>query len=190
MNEETIINLKNYYMRIFKTILFTITILSTLTLSAQQTNQAGVEKETTEKTYNYYLDGKPIKNSVVVETVRNQAVLLEESDKNKINQDRIMPPIAVLKTVKIDNDADNFYDEIIKFSYTTDTKTDFTLVSDKNNLMVAVEDGENVSILESMSIDINEANNNDKAYVFTMNNGGKLTLKVDSYKTMSNKESK
>ncbi len=177
-------------MKFFKTILLSITLLTGTTIIAQENNQAGVAKETTKKTYKLYQNGELIKNSVLIETTRNQAVMLDKKDRHKVNQDRILPPTAVVKMVKIDNDADEYYDEIIKFSYTTDEKTDFTLVSSKNDLMLAVEDGENITILENMTISMDEAMNSKKAYVFTTNDGNKVQLKVASFEKMNQKDSK
>jgi hypothetical protein len=129
-------------MKIYKSLILATALLTGTISIAQDKNQEGVTKESTKKTYKLYQNGELIKNSVLIETVRNQAVMLDKDDKNKIDQSRIMPPTAVTKTVKIDNDSDESYDEIIKFSYTTEEKTDFTLVSNKDHLMLAVEDGE------------------------------------------------
>jgi hypothetical protein len=181
------INPKNIKMKIYKTILLSITLLTGTTILAQDTEQAGVAKETTKKTYKLYQDGELIKNSVLIETTRNQAVMLNEKDSNKVNQERIIPPTVVIKTVKIDNDADEFYDEVIKFSYTTSEKTDFTLVSTKNDLMVAVEDGENIRVLKNMTISMNQDMNTKKAYVFTTDNGNDIELKVESFEKMNQK---
>lgn len=172
-------------MKIIKTIILAITLITGTALFAQETEQSGMAKETTKKTYKMYQDGKLIKNSVVIETTRNQAVMLNEQDENKVNQERIIPPTVVVKTVKIDNDADAFFDEIIKFSYTTKEKTDFTLVSTKDDLMVAVEDGENITILENMVISKGDEIDTKKAFVFTTDNGNEIEFKLESFEQMS-----
>ncbi len=178
-------------MKIYKTIAISIALLTGTTTFAQDATQAGVSKESTKKTYKLYQNGELIKNSVLIETTRNQAVMLEKEDKDNVNQDRVIPPTVVVKTVKIDNDADNQYDEVVKFSYTTSAKTDFTLVSGRDNLMVAVEDGENLSILENRSINLDDEMNPEKAYVFTLDDGNEIEFKVESFNKMdSSSESK
>jgi len=177
-------------MKIYKTIILSIALLTGTVTFAQEAEQAGVAKETTKKTYKLYQDGELIKNSVLIETTRSQAVMLNIEDENKVNQERIIPPTVVVKTVKIDNDVDEFYDEIIKFSYTTNEKTDFTLVSTKDDLMVAVEDGENITILENMTISMDEAMSSKKAYVFTTNDGNEIQFKLESFEKMNQKDSK
>jgi hypothetical protein len=177
-------------MKIYRTVVLATALLIGTLAIAQDKNQEGVTKESTKKTYKLYQDGELIKNSVLIETVRNQAVMLDSEDKNKIDQSRIMPPTVVMKTVKIDNDADDRYDEVIKFSYTTKEKTDFTLVSSKDNLMLAVEDGENITILENRIISLDEEFNPKKAYVFTTDNGNKVEFHLKSFERMNQKESK
>lgn len=177
-------------MRNYKTIVLAIALLIGTTMLAQVNSQAGIATESKEKTYKLYQDGELIKNSVLIETTRNQAVMLNTEDKNNVNQSRVIPPTVVVKTVKIDNDADDNYDEIIKFSYTTNEKTDFTLISNSDDLMVAVEDGENISILKDMTINTKDGIENKKAHVFTTDNGNEIELKVESFERMNQKESK
>ncbi|GMN08837.1 hypothetical protein MTsPCn9_07070 [Croceitalea sp. MTPC9] len=177
-------------MKIYKTIVLSIALITGTIATAQEAEQSGVAKESTKKTYKLYKKGELIKNSVLIETTRNQVVMLDKNDKEKINQDRIIPPTVVVKTVKIDNDADDLYDEVVKFSYTTKEKTDFTLVSSENDLMLAVEDGENITILENMTISMEDNMNLEKAYVFTMEDGKEIELKVESFQKVNEKKSK
>lgn len=177
-------------MRNYKTIVLAMALLTGTTMLAQVNSQAGIATESKEKTYKLYKDGELIKNSVLIETTRNQAVMLNTEDKNNVNQSRVIPPTVVVKIVKIDNDADDNYDEIIKFSYTTNEKTDFTLISNSDDLMVAVEDGENISILKDMTINTKDAIEGKKAHVFITDNGNEIELKVESFEIMSQKKSK
>lgn len=177
-------------MKIYKTILLATTLLTGTILIAQDKNQEGVTKETTKKTYKLYQNGELIKNAVLIETVRNQAVMLDKEDANKVDQSRVLPPTAVMKTVMIDNDADESYDEIIKFSYTTKEKTDFTLVSNKDQLLLAVEEGDNITILENRIISLDEDFDPKKAYVFTTDNGNEVAFKLKSFERMHQKDSK
>jgi hypothetical protein len=177
-------------MKIYKIGILAIALLLGTVVTAQEKKQEGLTKESAKKTYKLYQNGELIKNSVWIETVRSQAVLLNEKDKNKIDQSRVIPPTAVIKTVKIDNDADDSYDEVIKFSYITEDKTDFTLVSSNDDLMVAVEDGENITILEDRTISIDGAMNSKKSYVFTTDNGNKVEFHLKSFERKNRKDSK
>ena len=112
-----------------------------------------------------------IENSVRITTTVKSAVMLDKKN-NGVNRERIYPPKLVIKTVEIDNDADNLYDEKIRFSYMTDERTDFTLVSKNNDVMLAVEDGENITVLENQKLF--KANQSNRAtYVYTSEDGDK-----------------
>lgn len=157
-----------------------LTLLVATSALAQEANPKETAKETTQKTYKFYENGKMVENSVKITTVKKQAVMTEEEEKNQIDQTRVLPPKTVIKTVEIDNNNDESFDEIIEFSYITESDTDFTLVSDNANLMVAVEDGENLTILKDMTISKEGLNDPKRAYVFTNKDGKDVEFYVKS----------
>ena len=177
-------------MKKIKIIIPVIILLIGTTVMAQEADPSGVTKESTKKTYNLYKDGKLIKNAVLIETARNHTIAFDSQDENKIDSDRIPTPAVVVKTVKIDNDADDNYDEVIKFSYTTNKKTDFTLVSSEKDLLLAVEDGKNIKVLENMTISKDDNSSPDKIHVFTLDDGNEVQMKLESFDEMNIKESK
>lgn len=105
--------------------------------------------------------------------------MTDPKDKGKVNGDRIFPPKTVIKTVEIDNDADEMYDEKIKFSYTTDERTDFTLVTNQDDIMIAVEEGDYVTILENQKMfKLNEGEKT--TYVFTDEEGNEIEFRIEN----------
>ncbi|NJB69813.1 lipopolysaccharide export LptBFGC system permease protein LptF [Saonia flava] len=166
-------------MKYLKLITIATFILGTTVISAQEKSKETVQ-ETTKKTYKLYKDGKLIKNSVLVNTKISQPILTDDADKKKVNQTRVFPnKKKVTKTVRIDNDKDDKYDEKIVFSYMTDSISDFVLVSDIDEIIVAVEDGSNLEILENITL--KSKANNKKVYVFTDGKGKEVELFVESH---------
>lgn len=140
--------------------------------------------EVTEKTYTLYKNGEKITNSVRITTEVRRAVATDPKDEGMVNGDRIYPPKIVVKTVEIDNDSDMNYDEKIKFSYMTQERTDFTLVSREKDLVLAVEDGKNITVLEDQKkFKRNEADKT--SYVYTDDNGNKINFKVEEENRMN-----
>jgi hypothetical protein len=125
-----------------------------------------------------------IKNSVKINTVISRDVLMEPEDKSKVNQDRIFQKKNVMKTVKIDSDSDNAYDEIIKFSYRADIKSDFMLVTNDDEIMVAIDNGNKLEIVKSESIYKNKLKSNKEAYVITDDKGNEIELFIEDYTSM------
>ncbi|KPM33502.1 Hypothetical protein I595_405 [Croceitalea dokdonensis DOKDO 023] len=156
----------------------------------QTAAQSELQNETKEKTYTFTVDGNSYENSVKINTVVRQAVMTELEDKYKVNGDRIFPPKVVVKKVWIDLDKDFEYDEFISFSYMTEDETDFTLMSSPDKLVLAVDKGESTTILNNMSILKEKGMENNDAYVFTMNDGKRLELKIEDYRTMKRENSK
>ena len=163
-----------------------VSLLSICTLSAiAQTKPSEITKEVSEKVLKITKNDEVIENSVRITTEICQGVMTEEEDSGKVNQERIFPPKTVVKLVEIDNDADDFYDERIKFSYLTEARTDFTLVSKNNDIMIAVEDGENVTLLENQKMFKPEDGN--KAYVYTDENDSEIKFRIESNKVKPSK---
>ncbi|MFT4830444.1 MAG: hypothetical protein ACI815_000078 [Psychroserpens sp.] len=169
-------------MKYIKVLLSTLLLFSATFMLAQENSE--MTSETTEKTYEVYANGELIRNSVKIQTMVSRDVLIEEEDKNKVNQDRVFQKKNVMKTVKIDNDSDNAYDEIIKFRYRADDKADFFLVTNDDEIMVAVDNGDKLEIVKSESIYKNKLKNKKEAYVITDDNGGEIELYIEDYKYM------
>ncbi|MET6990552.1 hypothetical protein [Sediminicola arcticus] len=169
-------------MKSIKIILSTLLIFSATTIFAQENSE--MTSETVEKTYEVYENGELIKNSVKINTVISRDVLMEPEDKSKVNQDRIFQKKNVMKTVKIDSDSDNAYDEIIKFSYRADIKSDFMLVTNDDEIMVAIDNGNKLEIVKSESIYKNKLKSNKEAYVITDDKGNEIELFIEDYTSM------
>ena len=168
-------------MKYYRTLLLSTALLFATGAIAQEAKQSKISEETTEKTYKVTMNDQVVENSVKIHTTRYQPVMLDETEKDQVNQSRIYPRKAVVKTVKIDRDADDAYDEVVKFSYITEDDKDFTLVSDEDSLLVAVEDGSNITILEDRAISKNDLNNPKKSYVFTTEDGKKIEFFIESF---------
>lgn len=168
-------------MKSIKILLSTLTLFSAATVLAQENSD--MTSETTEKTYSIYDGGELIKNSVKINTMVSRDVMIKKEDKKKLNQDRVFQKKNVVKTVKIDNDSDNRYDEIIKFSYRADDKSDFMLVTNDEEIMVAIDNGDNLEIVKSESIYKNKLKNNKEAYVITDDKGNEIDLFIEEYKS-------
>jgi len=146
----------------------------------------GIASETTEKTYKLVMNDKVIKNSVKINTTKTQELMLDKDDSGMVNQDQKLPKENIVKTIRIDNDADDAYDELIKFHYRANATSDFVLISNNNQLMVALDDGDNLQILEDQSFDMDDVRNGKEAYVFTDNNGKNVEFFIEDYETLNN----
>ncbi len=151
-------------MKFIKTSLACLLLL-TMSVTAQ-VQPTEVTSEVKEKILKIEKDGTVIENSVKISTEIRQAVMTDSDDKDEVNGNRVFPPKVVVKTVEIDNDADAKIDETIKFSYITDNRTDFTLVTNRNDIMIAVEDGENLTVLENQKM-FRANQQNKTSYIFT-----------------------
>lgn len=172
-------------MKNIKLSIVSIVLLTGISLSAQDLPSEGIT-EVTEKTLTMQNGEETIKNSVRVTTTVKNAVMVDKQEKD-VNRKRIFPPKLVVKMVEIDNDADNLYDEKIRFSYMTEERTDFTLVSKNDKVMLAVENGENITVLENKQLF--KANQSDNAtYVFTSDDGDKIEFRIE--KNLNSRNSK
>ncbi len=181
-------------MRTIKIAVCALIMLSLSAISAQETSNMTSESttgnreigsETTEKTYSIYSNGQVIRNSVKVTTTTAQEIMLDEGDEGLVEQDRVNPKKKITKTVLIDNDGDDSYDEKIVFSYMANNDSDFTLVSNDDQLMVAVDEGENLNIVESEVIAIDKLKSNKEAYVFTNDKGDSVEFFIEDYESMN-----
>ena len=143
-----------------------------------------VALESTEKTYKLYEDGELIKNTVRINTVKTQEMQFESEDKGKVDQDRVIPMKTIYKTVKIDLDEDDDFDEMIRFSYNADVTSNFVLLLNDNELYVALGEGENLMIMENTDLSKDALNRGKEVFVFTDSNGTEISFKVEEYKIM------
>jgi hypothetical protein len=143
-----------------------------------------VAQETTEKTYKLYEEGKLIKNTVRINSVQTQKIQFEGDDQGKIDQDRVIPKKTIYKTVKIDHDEDDAFDEMIRFSYNADVKSNFVLLLNENELYVALGEGENLKITENTDLSHDALNKGKEVFVFTDSNGNEISFKVEGYQIM------
>jgi len=149
-----------------------------------------ISTETTEKTYKVVSNDKVIKNSVRISTSVNEDMMWEDEDAGKIDRDRVSPDKRrITKTVEIDNDEDDFYDEVITFSYMANVASDFVLISNKDEILIGLDEGENLNIMENQSIAIDGLQGSKEAYIFTDNNGKEVEFYIDEYRDI-NKTSK
>ena len=174
---------------------FTLSALALFSLSVLPAQEgmmkSGKEAEneiastTTEKTYKVLMGDKVIQNSVRINTTVSQPVKLADKDAGMVNQDRVFPKKKIVKTVKIDNDSDDAYDDYIRFSYKAYTPTDFVLIASDDELMVALDKGENLELLEQPRFLISEIQDGKQSFVFTDDNGKNVELYIEEYKSMN-----
>ncbi len=163
-----------------KTIIASLLLVSGVTFA--QENNSEVLQTTTSKTYNVNMGDKMVKRSVEVTTERENTIMHDEKDANKIDQSRITDSVATItKTVKIDNDEDDAFDEKIVFSYESKTPEDFVLVSNADELVVAIDEGSSLKILESMNLKSKGTMGNKATYIFTDDKGKDIEFLVEEY---------
>ncbi|MBQ4820543.1 hypothetical protein [Aquimarina sp. MMG016] len=123
-----------------KTIKILITFVLTITLTgamAQENKQVLKTKVT--KTYNFKKDGKTIPYRVTVYKTAKSKVMLQESDKEKLNQSRKTVPQQVTKLIYVDNDLYSDYDKYIVLRYTQDANDSFELKPTERGFKVIVD---------------------------------------------------
>lgn len=125
-------------MKYTKQLLFSFLFVSVSLVYAQQ-NDREISEETTEKKYEMYEDGKLVKKSIKIHTIVKQDIKFADEDEGKIDARRVITPKKIYKTVSIDNDTDEEYDEMIKFSYTSDAQKDFLFGTNDDEIFKALE---------------------------------------------------
>ncbi|NKI32271.1 hypothetical protein [Croceivirga thetidis] len=163
-------------MNTIKLVISVTLLLLAINAPAQELPNEGTT-EVTEKTFTMKNGEETIENSVRITTSVKQAVMIDKNN-NDVNRKRIYPPKLVVKTVEIDNDTDNLYDEKIEFSYLTNERTDFTLISSEEDIMLVVEEGENVTVLENQRL-FKTNQDNRTTYVYTSEDGDKIEFRIE-----------
>lgn len=143
-----------------------------------------VSTETIKKTYTVRSSTDVFKNSIKIQTDMSQEMLFDEKDRGKVDQSQVIPEKMITKTIQIDDDEDEEYDVQIKFSYSAAHSKDFVLVRNRDELFVAMDDGEELRILESQRIHIADLEDNREAHVFTDQDGTTLEFYIDEYKEL------
>ncbi|MDP5062214.1 MAG: hypothetical protein NWP64_09865 [Maribacter sp.] len=150
-------------------------------LWAQEKNQEVLDTKIS-KSYTTNDGKKLVKNTVEITTTRLNSVETSEEDEGEIDQDRVVDGVStIIKTVQIDNDDDDEFDEKIVFSYESNTPEDFVLVSKNDELVVAMNEGENLKIVENLNLKSKEVLNDKTTYIFTNEQGENLEFLVQEY---------
>ncbi len=176
------VNFKNLYMKI-RTMYMSIAglLLLTGTVMAQEKDQEVLDTKIS-KSYTVNDGKKLVKNTVEITTKRLNTIERSKEDEGKIDQDRVVDSVStIIKTVNIDNDDDDDFDEKIVFSYESKTPEDFVLVSKNDELVVAMNEGDNLKVVENISFKSKKMMNNKTTYVFTNEHGENLEFLVEEY---------
>lgn len=156
--------------------------LATGTVIAQEKENKEILETTTSKTYTVNMGNKMVKRSVEITTQRENTIEHKEEDVNKIDQTRVVDSMATItKIVKIDNDEDDAFDQRIVFSYEAKTPEDFVLVSNADELVVALDDGTGLKILEDMNLKSKQTEGSKATYIFTDEKGKNVEFYVEEY---------
>jgi len=176
------VNFKNLYMKI-RTMYMSIAglFLLTGTVMAQEKDQEVLDTKIS-KSYTVNDGKKLVKNTVEITTKRLNTIERSKEDEGKVDQDRVVDSVStIIKTVNIDNDDDDDFDEKIVFSYESKTPEDFVLVSKNDELVVAMNEGDNLKVVENISLKSKKMMNNKTTYVFTNEHGENLEFLVEEY---------
>lgn len=118
-------------------------------------------------------------------------VMLDPADKYKLNQDIIYLPARVTKTIKLDMDSDDMFDQEVKFDYKksknydldfTLTKDGIIILTDKDDLYV-----KNIWDKKSKNKYSNVRSNRVKKegeYTIEFTDGKKVDVKISNYNKM------
>lgn len=160
---------------------FTSLLFMTGMVIAQENSQEVLDTKIS-KSYTINNGKKLVRNSVEITTKRLNTIEHSKDDAGKIDQDRIVDSVStIIKTVQIDNDEDDAFDEKIVFSYESETPEDFILVSKNNELVVALNEGDNLKIVENISLKSKEMIDDKTTYIFTNEQGENIEFLVQEY---------
>tara|TARA_B100000949_G_scaffold235366_1_gene258128 strand:- start:399 stop:848 length:450 start_codon:yes stop_codon:yes gene_type:complete len=140
-----------------------------------------ISEETTEKKYEMYEEGKLVKKSVKIHTVVKQDIKFAEEDEDKIDARRVITPKKIFKTVSIDNDTDEDYDEVLKFSYTSEANKDFLFGTNDNEIFKALENSKYLNVGNKENMTEKSLNS---LIVITDDNGQVVELVLEKHEEM------
>ncbi|AYN68051.1 hypothetical protein D1013_12045 [Euzebyella marina] len=167
-------------MKYTKQILFSCLLMVTGVMCAQGIDRE-ISEETTEKKYEMYEEGKLVKKSVKIHTVVKQDIKFAEEDEDKIDARRVITPKKIFKTVSIDNDTDEDYDEVLKFSYTSEANKDFLFGTNDNEIFKALENSKYLNVGNKENMTEKSLNS---LIVITDDNGQVVELVLEKHEEM------
>jgi hypothetical protein len=176
-------------MKHIKIVLGILAMLSIFVVSSQDKSVApdnsegsrDASTETIEKTYTVRSSNNVFKNSIKIRTDMSQEMLFDEKDKGKVDQSQVIPEKMITKTVQIDDDEDGEYDVQISFSYSAAHSKDFVLVRNRDDIFVAIDDGDELRLIENQRIHISDITDNRESHVITDDDGAALEFYIDEY---------
>lgn len=151
---------------------------------AKSEESPDVSTETIEKTYTVRSSTGVFKNSIKVRTDMSQEMLFDEKDKGKVDKSQVIPDKMITKTIQIDDDEDEAYDVQISFSYSAAHSKDFVLVRNRDEIFVAMEDGDELRVIENQKIHITDLKDDREAHVITDDDGTTLEFYIDDYQDL------
>jgi hypothetical protein len=98
-----------------------------------------------------------------------------------VDQSQVIPEKMITKTVQIDDDEDGEYDVQISFSYSAAHSKDFVLVRNRDDIFVAIDDGDELRFIENQRIHISDITDNRESHVITDDDGAALEFYIDEY---------
>lgn len=125
-----------------KNIAYLVALLFFSTAIAQD-NPTEIKEEVEIKTLNYKNNDTYKESKVKVITRETSRVKLDESDANKVNQDRISETKKVEKMVLIDNDTDNDYDFLTKETLYISENKNYKFTPNKKGFNIAFNNNTN-----------------------------------------------
>ncbi|WP_374957558.1 hypothetical protein [Gilvibacter sp.] len=123
-------------MKYLKSIITVSAIAFTLSLNAQSNVQT--IEETTYKNYQIERNGADSFYTLKIESMRDEVVALEKSDRYDLNQDRVNKTDKVTKRISIDADNDGIYDRMITMSYDSEAEDSFSIVPSTDGFLITV----------------------------------------------------
>ncbi|NQX77950.1 hypothetical protein [Gilvibacter sp.] len=123
-------------MNYIKSIITLSAIALTLSVSAQSNTQS--VDETTIKKYQIERNGADSFYTLRIESMRNEVVSLEKSERYELNQDRVNNIDKVTKRISIDADNDGQYDRMITMSYKSEADESFSIVPSNEGFLITV----------------------------------------------------
>jgi hypothetical protein len=123
-------------MKYLKSIITVSAIAFTLSVNAQSNVQT--IDETTYKNYQIERNGADSFYTLKIESMRDEVVALEKSDRYDLNQDRVNKTDKVTKRISIDADNDGIYDRMITMSYDSEAEDSFSIVPSTDGFLITV----------------------------------------------------
>lgn len=110
-------------------------------------------------------NGVKYNTKVKVVTEKSQTTKFDPNQKNKLNQKIVDSPVAVSKTIMVDNDKDSFYDKKIKVKYFMYKDVKYGFLINNNNLLITYKlEGKDIEFAKALKSE------NEKFYMVKGNN--------------------